>query len=84
MVHQLHCEWNIFLSCLIFEFREELLAAEAADKVSLDGGEVVEGRRVEDVLVAGGRSYSMQLLNICIRHSHRQDADPWRKHTQLK
>lgn len=34
-----------FLSCLImvFEFREEFLTAEAADKVSLDGREIVKG-----------------------------------------
>lgn len=63
---------------MLFEFREEFLTAEATDKVSLDDWEVVKGRWVEDVFVAGGCSYSVQLLDICIRNSDRQDTDSWK------
>lgn len=37
---------TFFVYCLImlFEFREEFVTAEATDKVSLDGREVVKGR----------------------------------------
>lgn len=71
---------NIFWSCLImlFKFREEFLTAEATDEVSLDGGEVIKGGWVEDVFVAGGCRYSIQLLQVCVGHSHRQDADSWK------
>lgn len=65
---------------MLFEFREEFLTAEATDKVSLDGQEVVKGRWVEDACVAGGCSYSIQLLDICVRNSDRQDTDSWKKH----
>lgn len=64
---------------MLFEFREEFLAAEATDEASLDGREVVKGGWVEDVRVAGGCSDSIQLLDIGVRNSDCQDADSWNK-----
>lgn len=67
----------LFLSCLIvqFEFREDFLTTDALDKFPLNGREVVKGWCVEDVFVAGGCCYFIQLLDICIRNSNCQDTD---------
>lgn len=54
---------------------EQLVAAEAPDELSLDGGEVVEGRREEDVLVAGRRSDFIQLRHVGSVDTDSQDAD---------
>lgn len=67
---------------MVLEFREEFHTAEAADKVPLDGREVVKGWWVEEVFVAGGCSYSVQLLDICVRNSNRQDTDSWKTQWQ--
>lgn len=54
---------------------EQLVAAEAPDELSLDGGEVVEGGREEDVLVGGGRRDSVQLRHVGSVDTHGQEAD---------
>lgn len=56
---------------------EQLVAAEAPDELSLDGGEVVEGRRKEDVLVAGRRSDFIQLHHVRSVDTDSKDADAW-------
>lgn len=58
-----------------FEFGEEFLTTDAFDKLPLNGREVVKGWRVEDIFVAGGCGYFVQLLDICIRNSNCQDTD---------
>ena len=67
----------LFLSYLIiqFELGEEFLTADAFDKFSLYGRKVIKGWWVEDIFVAGGRCYLIQLLHVCIGNSDCQDAD---------
>lgn len=54
---------------------EQLVAAEAPDELSLDGGEVVEGWREKDVLVAGRRSDFVELRHVGSVDADSQDAD---------
>lgn len=65
------------MSCLIMQFvlGEEFLTTDAIDEFSLDGRKVIKGRWVEDIFVAGGCCYFIQLLDVCIRNSNCQDAD---------
>lgn len=67
------------LPCLVTQLvlSEQLIAAQAPEELSLDGGEVVEGWREEDVLVAGGRRDFMQLRHVGSVDADGQDADAW-------
>lgn len=56
---------------------QELVAAEAPEELSLDGGEVIKGWREEDVLVAGGRRDFIQLRHVGSVDADGQDADAW-------
>lgn len=76
--------WFLSYLILLFELREQFLTADAFDEFSLYGGEVIEGRGEEDVLVAGGCCYFIQLIHVCIRDSNCQDADTYREKDRFK
>lgn len=65
--------------CLILQLvlSEQLVAAKAPEELPLDGGKVVEGRREEDVLVAGGCCDFIQLRHVGSVDADGQDADAW-------